>query len=106
MMKRSYFLFLMMAAILMSACGTTDKQEASDTNTIEVDETTLEGEGLFVGLVDATSLEVETNDGPLILRYSEEQSTKVSSIPEGQKVKYTYTKNVEKQNILQTIEEL
>lgn len=106
MMNRKYFLIPFMAILLLSACGTTEKQEVSKSDAVEAAESILEGEGVFVGLVDATSLEIETTEGPLILRYSEELSEKVSSIPEGKKVKYTYTKNNENQNILKTIEEL
>lgn len=106
MMNRKHFMIPLMAFILLlSACGTSEKQEASESNAVEAAETILEGEGVFVGLVDATSFEVETNEGPLILRFSEELSEKVSSITDGKKVKYTYTKNEKEQNILKTIEE-
>jgi hypothetical protein len=105
-MNKKYFILPLLTFLFLSACGTTEKQEIAEDNTVEAAETVLEGEGTFVGLIDASSFEVETSEGPLILRFSEELSEKVSSIPEGKKVKYTYIKNDEKQNILKTIEEV
>jgi len=57
----------------------------------EAGEQALQGEGVFVGIADSHSIEVETADGYLVFQYTDELSDAINKLNPDSKVKYSYT---------------
>lgn len=99
--KMKKIIGLVFFILLLSGCGANhEKSQGEDV----LNDNTVTKEGVYVGLADTHTIEVTVDNEPMSFDITDESTTDLDNLNNGDKVKVEYEKNAKGQLLLKDIE--
>jgi hypothetical protein len=101
-----FLLPVLLLSLFLAGCGTKAANKSAEGKDTTAASELISKEGVFNGTADSHTIEVSVDKGDLELQVKNELQSTVNSLAEGDKIKFTYSVNKNKQNELSSIEKV